>query len=54
VEFGFIIPQDMNKTPFVIFASFGIYTHPPPPPTKTPGKVVDEVKAIMARLDEGN
>lgn len=50
VKFEYIVPLDINKTPFVIFLSKGIHTHQPPPPIKTPIEILTGVIQVIKRL----
>jgi hypothetical protein len=37
--------------PFVLFVSFGVHTHPPPPPTKTPRQIQQDIIALIQQQD---
>jgi hypothetical protein len=50
VFFDVVIPNDNITTPYIIFISHGIHSHPPPPPNKPPKQMVDEVLAVIQRI----
>ncbi|KAM5443968.1 hypothetical protein MaudCBS49596_008059 [Microsporum audouinii] len=51
VEFVVVAPHNLKKTPYVLFASFGVHVHPPPPPTKTPSDITQELLDVIQTLD---
>jgi hypothetical protein len=50
VKFDFIIPEDLDKTPYVLFYSKGIHTHQAPPPIKTPIQILEGLVKVIRRL----
>ena len=49
VIFNYLVPDDLHKTPYVIFTSHGKHTHPPPPPTKPPAELMMSVINLIQR-----
>jgi hypothetical protein len=50
VEFNFLVPIDLDTTPYVIISSHGRHSHPPPPPRKTPQELMEGVLEVIKRL----
>jgi hypothetical protein len=50
VRFRTFIPIDLEKDPYVIWYSRGVHNHPPPPPTRAPYEVVEDIKILIGRL----
>lgn len=49
VKFYWLVPKDLNTTPYVVFASQGVHQHPPPPPTTTPGWIKAKIQEIIQK-----
>ncbi|KAF1970941.1 hypothetical protein BU23DRAFT_570211 [Bimuria novae-zelandiae CBS 107.79] len=52
VTFNIIIPFDLQECPYYLFTSHGIHSHPPPPPTKTPEALTQEIVALIRRAND--
>jgi hypothetical protein len=52
VNFIFIEPQDLEKTPYILFTSIGEHTHTPPPPSKTPSEYIHEMAELICRIND--
>lgn len=50
VIFEYIIPIDINKTPWILLVSTGIHSHQPPPPVKTPIAILNGLIKVIKRL----
>lgn len=50
VEIDILIPEDLKATPYYLFTSRGVHTHPPPPPHRTPEAVTKEIAALVQRM----
>ncbi|KAJ5111672.1 hypothetical protein NUU61_001571 [Penicillium alfredii] len=51
VQFCTYIPLDLVRTPYIIWYSRGEeHTHPPPPPDKAPQTILDDVLALIKRM----
>ena len=50
VAFNIMIPEDIQKCPYFLFTSHGIHIHPPPPPTKAPLVILDEIRKIIHEI----
>ncbi|OJJ78431.1 uncharacterized protein ASPGLDRAFT_182657 [Aspergillus glaucus CBS 516.65] len=44
--------KDIQKCPYFLFTSHGIHTHPPPPPTKTPLDILEELRRIIQDIKD--
>src|SRR6267378_3549402 len=51
VRFLYVIPKDTQKYPYVLWISYGIHSHPPPPYNRTPTQVQDEIMELIRRSD---
>lgn len=45
-----MIPEDIQKCPYFLFTSHGIHIHPPPPPTKAPLVILEEIRKIIHEI----
>jgi hypothetical protein len=52
VDFNILIPQDIERNPYILFTSHGTHTHPPPPPSKTPPQIWAEIQQLVQRLQD--
>ena len=50
----YIVSENLQKTPYVLFASFGTHSHPSSPPTKMPADVQKDILNIIKRTDTVN
>ena len=50
VLFDILIPEDLDKMPWIIWCSRGIHTHNPPPPTQTPQELLTDLVSVISRL----
>ena len=51
VRFLYVIPKDTQKYPYVLWISYGVHSHPPPPYNRTPIQVQDEIMELIRRSD---
>jgi hypothetical protein len=51
VKFDIYIPLNWNRFPFVLFCTRGSHAHFPPPPTKLPDTIADEVIEAIKQHD---
>ncbi|KAI2757724.1 hypothetical protein CBS147339_2395 [Penicillium roqueforti] len=49
VKFRTFVPKDIEKHPYAIFYSAGIHNHPPPPPSKPPYDLIEELWNLLSR-----
>jgi hypothetical protein len=54
VKFIHLLPDDLERNPFCIWISIGEHSHLPPPPTKTPQIILDEISDIIKRINDPN
>ncbi|KAK4196455.1 hypothetical protein QBC40DRAFT_351776 [Triangularia verruculosa] len=47
VKISFLVPVDLVQTPYIIIASHGIHSHPPPPPKKVPSDILIGLMEVM-------
>lgn len=52
VEFNIIIPTNLELYPFYLFTSHGVHSHPPPPPTKHPKVLAQELLYLIAQAND--
>jgi hypothetical protein len=52
VRFQLVIPSDLQKNPYILLSSWGIHTHAPPPPTKTPQSIRATLEALARKTDQ--
>ncbi|KAE8376985.1 hypothetical protein BDV26DRAFT_222318 [Aspergillus bertholletiae] len=52
VKYHWMIPVDLQTCPFYIFTSFGIHTHPPPPPSKAPVAIMEGIFKVIQEMRE--
>jgi hypothetical protein len=52
VTFEIIIPCNLAETPYYLFSSHGVHTHPPPPPHKTPQELKEEITGLIQRMKD--
>lgn len=50
VSFRILIPLDLDQCPYAIFLSTGTHCHPPPPPSKAPEVIIDEILDLIKRM----
>lgn len=50
VAFNIIIPENIERCPYFLFTSHGIHMHPPPPPTKTPLILLEDIRRIIHEI----
>jgi hypothetical protein len=50
VHFHWLTPRNLVKYPFFLFLSTGIHTHPPPPPSCTPKKVMQDLTELVREM----
>jgi hypothetical protein len=51
VKFHFLWPENFIITPYIILISKGVHSHPPPPPVKPPSRILQEVVAVIQRMN---
>lgn len=49
VQFTKIVPCDINRTPFVIWLSYGCHTHAPPPPSRNPKSIINNFRVLISQ-----
>ncbi|KAG5965375.1 hypothetical protein E4U58_002863 [Claviceps cyperi] len=54
VEVNYIVPEDIERCPWVLLSSHGIHTHAPPPPNFLPTKWGDFAASILSKIDDPN
>lgn len=42
--------MDINQRPYILFISHGIHKHPPPPPTKSPERILHGIENILQEI----
>lgn len=47
VRFHWLIPKDLGQCPYYLFLSAGEHKHPPPPPGKTPSRILQGVYELI-------
>jgi len=47
VKFYHIILEDLAECPFIITISVGVHNHPPPPPSKTPYDIKNQLQKVI-------
>lgn len=52
VEFYILTPVDLDEHPYLLFTSVGKHEHPPPPPSKTPVEIMDQVIKLIQDMNE--
>jgi hypothetical protein len=52
VQFDIIIPVHVTPGAQYIFTSHGIHTHPPPPPTRTPEALTQDIVSLIRRVKD--
>ncbi|KAF2463371.1 uncharacterized protein BDR25DRAFT_245849, partial [Lindgomyces ingoldianus] len=52
VKFDIIIPVYVNQCPYYTFTSHGVHMHPPPPPTRTPEALTQEIISLVRRVND--
>ena len=50
VRFEYIVPEDLEACPYVLFYSKGIHNHQAPPPIKTPREILGGLLRVIRRL----
>ena len=45
-----MIPENLTECPYYLFISSGQHSHPPPPPTKAPLVVLQEIQDIVKKM----
>jgi len=51
VQFHILIPTDQESLPYIALRSIGVHKHPPPPPSKTPHHLVQDLYKLISRGD---
>jgi hypothetical protein len=52
VDFYLHIPKDFYSTPYLLLASIGAHSHPPPPIHRTPQRIIDDLIRTIKRVDQ--
>ncbi|OCK85458.1 hypothetical protein K432DRAFT_33984 [Lepidopterella palustris CBS 459.81] len=52
VTFNLFRPTDPIATPYIIFTSHGVHSHPPPPPTKTPEQLLTSLLGVIRSISD--
>ncbi|KAF1978953.1 hypothetical protein BU23DRAFT_191377 [Bimuria novae-zelandiae CBS 107.79] len=52
VQYDIIIPIYVSQSLHYIFTSHGIHTHPPPPPTRTPEALTQDIVSLIRRVND--
>jgi len=52
VRFTRVTPIDLDECPYIIWASFGIHTHPPPSVNKTPEEIRKGLIEVVRRIND--
>ncbi len=47
VDLVYVVPNDLETFPWAFLWSKGIHKHPPPPPSKTPNELFQQVNNLM-------
>lgn len=54
VTFDILIPQDLQSTPYIAFRSYGIHSHPPPPPAKISADITYDIAQLVHRMNDSD
>ena len=54
VIFHILIPEDLTSTPYILFTTHRVHTHPPPPPNITPKRLVSDITDLVKRIRDPN
>ncbi|CAG8713954.1 7026_t:CDS:1, partial [Dentiscutata heterogama] len=49
VKFYHISPKDLTKCLFIVIISIGVHNYLPPPPTKTPFNIIENLQKIIEK-----
>jgi hypothetical protein len=50
--FNALIPIDLDQCPYILFISHGVHKHPPPPPTKAPERIIQNITRIIQEIQD--
>lgn len=45
--FSYFIPYNLQEHPYILFTTCGTHSHPPPPPTRTPLDIINELNVVL-------
>ena len=51
IKFHFLWSENFIITLYIILISKGVHSHPPPPPVKPPSRILQEVVAVIQRMN---
>ncbi|KAG6299990.1 hypothetical protein E4U09_007521 [Claviceps aff. purpurea] len=54
VELNYLVPEDIERCPWVLLSSHGVHNHAPPPPNFPPTKWGEFAASILSKLDDPN
>lgn len=49
-----LLPDNLEQYPYIIWTSHGIHTHLPPPPTRAPPELVEELQSVIRRATDAS
>jgi hypothetical protein len=52
VVFNIFRPINLQETPYIIWVSSGLHSHPPPPPSRTPDQYLKEILQVIQRIQD--
>jgi hypothetical protein len=52
VVFHILVPLDLAACPYITFTSRGVHNHPPPPPNKPPGEILESLARVVQSMNQ--